>query len=265
MNYQTLKMENTMTLERLNQAKYPLILMIFLIITGCMHPLGLDKNTVQQLSEGQTPIHLAHQIGSPFEIHIIAHHLIIIGGIEDEKAVFDLTGEDWVKQYQLIDPVIQIQNCVYEELPLKIPHAIIYQYDKPLISTDLDDLTHQFNKGLVLEFKTTEWELTQLPFSLRNVGLYYSAEARLIQLGEQPKVLGSTLCQIKLKGRWTLQELQADDGTLLKEKLNLVAEQCASQFLKGFKAHSSPVSLRETQPRPPYSGVYDEKDNTAQT
>lgn len=212
-----------------------ILLLGIVLLSACTYPLKINQETADKLSQGQIPIHLARTLPTPFEIRIIAHHLIIMGGIEDEEGIFDLTGDKWVQKYDLVDPAAHVQQIVNRDLPLKLPNAIIYTHETPLTNTNLDYLNRQFIKGLVLEFQTTEWELAQLPFSLRNVGLSYSADARLIQLGEDPQVLGNSHCRIRLKGRWTLKQLQANNGELLKEKLNTVAQRCAHDFLKAFK------------------------------
>ena len=102
---------------------------------------------------------------------------------------------------------------------------------------DPADLKKSFEKGMVMDFKTLEWQLNYYPTDWSHFRVIYSARARLIRM-EDSKITWQAFCNLTgeepEKPRPTMDQLKENNYSLLKEKLNVAAEQCAHELIAQF-------------------------------
>lgn len=102
-------------------------------------------------------------------------------------------------------------------------------------------LKSQFSEGAVLDFKTLRYGLWTYPSDAFHYHLRYKARARLVSL-TPPKMLWQAFCDIDqwdLNNSPTLEEYVADNGALLRRKLNEAAIGCAEDLQKQFFCRES--------------------------
>ena len=94
-------------------------------------------------------------------------------------------------------------------------------------SDTLRQLKQSFGQGIVLDFRTGKWELnanpTFNPFDPGHYILKYAVRVRMIRV-EDSTILWRTVCEGITKERHPLDELVANDNSLLKVKAEEVAE-----------------------------------------
>jgi hypothetical protein len=71
-----------------------------------------------------------------------------------------------------------------------------------------------------------------LPGTTHQYQVFYSVRVRVLRLPDPGVVwqAGCTSVGRDPKGKWTLEQLTADDGTLLKSKLDEAADACAEEL-----------------------------------
>jgi hypothetical protein len=158
-------------------------------------------------------------------------------------------GERIRVQYRLVDPVGRVRQLVLERLAVHLGKSSLRSTPERFVSTDqVADLKAIFASGMVLDFGTVGWGLVALPkavpFTVERYEVAYLARLRLVRLGDS-RMLWQVTCgamRRKAQENWTMEQLTADQGALLKAKLTEMADECAVELLAQFIGQPSAAS-----------------------
>ena len=150
-------------------------------------------------------------------------------------------GERIRVRYRLGDPMGRVRQAVLERLAIQLGTPSLRSTPERFLSTDqVADLKATFVSGIVLDFGTVGWGLVALPkampFTAEHYEVAYLVRMRLVRLGDS-RILWQATCgsvRRSVQENWTMEQLTADDGALLKAKLNQAADECAAELLAQF-------------------------------
>ncbi len=142
-------------------------------------------------------------------------------------------GKKLVKEMQLVDPASTIKTALSQSLAehyvmddiTVIPQIKDYENDPKAVSAMAG------NHGFVLDVRTFGWGTMYYPFKTQ-YKVNYIAQARLIN-ARQGRLISAESCTINdkySKQAPTYDQLMANNGALLKTKLNQAAQECIRQF-----------------------------------
>lgn len=145
------------------------------------------------------------------------------------------TAQQITKEYGLQDPAIRVKTNFLASISKLLETNNITSIQEPLKETDLDELKAKFQQGTVFDFKTKMWGMSTVPFQGYHYIVYY-ARARLIRFPES-KIIWQGTCSAEDKDpvrmpHWT--EFLENNGAVLKEKLNKLADSCADELMAQF-------------------------------
>lgn len=139
-----------------------------------------------------------------------------------------------VIQLSLEDPVLRVKERVVLALDTALDLKSVRLVQVPLVGDDMDELKAALGKGLVMDFKTNYWLIGHSKSTVHGVvynGIFYSARSRIVRL-EDSKILWQGVCVPKAIPKFdSWDELMAGNGTLLKVKVNELAESCVQELL----------------------------------
>lgn len=139
-------------------------------------------------------------------------------------------------EYALEDPALRLQSRFLSSLEKELGIKDIRIFQKSPSGESIDELKGMIGKGMVLDFKTTQWMLFYYPTDWSHYRIAYAARGRLVRL-EEPKIIWQGTCEFigqDPKTSPTMAELVANNGALLKQRINEAADACAEQLWSHF-------------------------------
>lgn len=147
-------------------------------------------------------------------------------------------GEQVRVQLGLDDPVKRVHERLVAGLASTPRFRLLPTAPARFLSHDApSELRATLGSGLVLDFRTISWGIVAatkfLPGTTHQYQAFYGVRVRVVRLPDSGVVwqAGCTSVGRNPKGKWTHEELTADDGRLLKSKLNEAADACADQLV----------------------------------
>jgi hypothetical protein len=155
--------------------------------------------------------------------------LVVVGLAEVE-------GRRLMKDYSLEDPASKIRDSLLAALSATEGLRNLRVDSRTPASDELTEMRAALGSGTILDFRTTLWELMYDSQELDRYGLRYAIRSRLIRLDEQT-VLWEGFCdsrETETSPKVPLEELKADSGAVLRERLEAVAAHCADRLFAQF-------------------------------
>ena len=220
-----------------------LVFLLSLSMVGCTSaPVRMDKEELGHL-RGRSDIKAVHY--PPFQFSVRTPGKAIAGGGGALGAMlslgmFESAGDKMTKEYALADPAPMVQERFVSALGQDPGITTIQSVQETPGNDDLGELKRVTGQGLVFDFKTTQWMLFYYPTDWSHYRIAYSARGRLVRL-EDSKVIWLGTCEAigqDPTSSPTMDELTANNGALLKTKINEAAETCAQQLLTSFRGET---------------------------
>lgn len=219
---------------------------ILLLMAGCATP-GPPSLPPAELARlvSQSEVTLVHYPTPPFRRAHPATEgrwLIALGpfGIFGAAAAAQAdteAGERVRVQIRLDDPAGRVRERFVD----RTMESLRSSPERFLSTDEVGELKATLRSGVVLDFRTLEWAVVAapkfIPFTAEHYQVSYMVRARLVRL-EDPKVVWQATCASQgrdAKAKWTMEELTANEGVLLKEKLAEAAEACADELTAKFQ------------------------------
>ncbi|MBI3995273.1 MAG: hypothetical protein HY349_04785 [Nitrospirae bacterium] len=131
------------------------------------------------------------------------------------------------------DPALKISTDVSSRIAKGLGAKEVDGNREPLNSDDIMTLRKVFEKGVVFDFKTTEWGLVEYQ---EKYYFKYEVMGRAINL-DSSRVLWRGLCRYGPQDSQfphRLTDFTANDGSYLKERLNDMADVCTKELTEQF-------------------------------
>ncbi len=139
-----------------------------------------------------------------------------------------------VQALALPDPADRVRERFLAGVAKELGLRNLTVHPQPLASDDLDEVARAVGRGLAFDVNTFNWGLQPDQSSSSAYVLYYRARARLIRV-EDKKVLWLGICSATPAdepGRGpSWDEFLANQGQLLKEKTQALADRCAGELI----------------------------------
>lgn len=153
-------------------------------------------------------------------------------------------GEKLREAYSLQDPIIRVRDRFLSDLKPDLDLGTVGIVESPLDTDAPRTLRERFGDAVLFDFKTVGWGLGYHREDSSRYGVMHNVRARLIRLQGtkvlwQAQVLCSSL-QKEAAANPTLGELKADEGAMLKAKLDEAADQCARYLAAHFLGKEPP-------------------------
>lgn len=192
------------------------VLLVTITLTGCAEHLKripLERSELARLNQ-QATIHVAHYPPAAFWVLDA-----------DFQPVRTLSG--------FSDPAQRVRQQFVSSLEARLALKNIRFADKPLLTDDAAGLQDAFPEGVVLEFKTLDWQM--LGLRRGTAFLSYQARARLVR-PQDATVLWQGGCHSSTAFRKTLYPAQwmENDAAVLRAELDKSADECAKDLLALF-------------------------------
>jgi hypothetical protein len=148
----------------------------------------------------------------------------LVGAHAESRAKAE--GEKWLQNYAMSDPAAEVRSGLIEILSGRFAGAAMDVIQDSLAEDDLENLGKNFGQVAVLDFKTDSWRLQPGPMTA-SLRVLYGVRARVLFAAEN-RVLWQGYCFYDGKDSMaTVEQLQANSGTLLREKMSEAATSCA--------------------------------------
>lgn len=221
------------------------ILMVSLGLHGCQTPTRMPREDLNAI-RGAGVIHVVHAQVPKMHVEGPGHFVAsqfggVLGGIVGGAVVAVIAqsqaaeqGDKLVQELQLSDPVVLVRDRFLEVLKDRLAIRTVEVIDAPVDSLEIDQLKHRFGNGLLLTIKTSSWAVA---VKNRRDGYHvrYDVDATLHRLDDN-KVLWRDGCHpdVDSHAPVSLEELRAENGRHLKERLTAAAERCAQELAADF-------------------------------
>jgi hypothetical protein len=219
---------------------------ILLLLSGCAAspPQQLAAEDLARIRQEPPIIAVVYQPPPPFQ-----QSTAFTEGISTIGAVGSLasmqasgaSGAQTTRGIELVNPSIRVRDQFVAGMTSEfaLPQPTVHDN---VNSDDIERLRAALGPGVVLDFKTVSWGIgtyRQNPFRQDLFRVNIIVRARLIRLGEQ-RILWENLHGILSRDAATVQQLQQNDGALLKRWLAEAADMCAKDLIAKFSARSKP-------------------------
>jgi hypothetical protein len=154
-----------------------------------------------------------------------------LGALVSEQ-VAESGGESMRGRVPIADPAVRVGERLGSVLEHKLGAPRIQVVPEPVLADGAKVLAARFGPGLVLALQTEQWMLFYYPTDWSHDRVSYSASARLLDAADG-RVLWQSACEFVGSDPATsptLEELEANDGALLRVKLDEAADACARQL-----------------------------------
>jgi hypothetical protein len=224
--------------------RHALALVLFAV--GCATNTGVPPNRNELARLKDTEVRLVTHQRAPFVLMSAAKVgtgalFGIVGGAVAANSM-EKAGEQLITDYQLTDPAVTVRDRVAEAL--QATYGVRTAVADTVPPTDsMTDLTSRFGRETVLDTRTLGWQLIYYPTDWTHHYVIYAGRARILRLSDG-KTLWDGRCLAKLPdpagSRRTMDEYRANDGALLKQKLDEAADGCASQLIAQLNGNAPP-------------------------
>lgn len=161
----------------------------------------------------------------------------------------DLTAglsEDWsagqklMVKFKVPDPAALTQNKFYKQISKqRVASFKTVEKGHPYDESDIETLQRRYS-GTVLKISPVMMQIWYFPFNWSRYHMWFSQKAELINLADG-KILWSSICRSDQNNKETaptLDELTADNSTVLKTWVNNATSQCTQQLVDDFMGNS---------------------------
>jgi hypothetical protein len=160
----------------------------------------------------------------------------ILGAVSSANSM-QKAGQEMIIAYSVVDPSIPVREKLAEALTNEF--GLKSTVDSATASDDVTVLKSRFGGATILDTKTKNWRLSYYPGDWSHHFLIYSVRARLLRLSDG-KVLWEGQCVRKMtdakNSRRTVDQYRANNGELLKQKVQEAAGGCADELSAGLSA-----------------------------
>lgn len=157
----------------------------------------------------------------------------ILGAVASANSM-QKAGQEMITAYAVVDPSIIVRERLAEALTSEF--GVKASSDSAPTSDDLTVLKGRFGSATILDTKTKNWRLSYYPGDWSHHFLIYTVRARLLRLSDG-KVLWEAHCVRKLTdsndSRRTVDQYRANNGELLKQKVQEAGGACADELIAG--------------------------------
>lgn len=223
-----------------------LTLGILLLLSGCAAspPQQLAAEDLARIRQEPPITVVVHQPPPPFQQStafttggIMFGPVGTLASMQAESAA----GTETTRGIELVNPSIRVRDQFVAGMTSEfgVPQPTVRDN---VNSADIERLRAALGPGVVLEFRTVYWGIgtnRANPFRQDRFQVNIMVRARLIRLGEQ-KILWENMHAIISRDTATVQELQQNDGALLKRRLVEAADMCAKELIAKFSARGKP-------------------------
>lgn len=215
-----------------------IVLLLAVLGQGCAPSIvSIPRNELEQL-KAQPLIHIVHYSSPSLTARTPSTDVgAALGGVLGAGASTSMAkteGEKLKEQCSLEDPSIRVRERVIDSWSAQMGIKSFHVVPERLESDELDALRSKFGNDLVMDFKTDRWVIFPKPGTRWTTSRYfvvYSIRARLIRLQDSKVMwLGYYKFDENLSTSSTLDELIANDCTLLKAKFCQAADTSAQQL-----------------------------------
>jgi hypothetical protein len=142
-------------------------------------------------------------------------------------------GEEMARTYSVEDPAARVREAFVASAQNEIGLKNVIAVPELLSSDKLKALEEKLGRAAILDFKTYQWQLTPRPLA----GVYrltYGVRSRLFRVPDG-RILWQAYCVFDdANAPATLEDLTANDGVLLKLKIDEAAASCANDLVQQF-------------------------------
>src|SRR5436309_2349898 len=175
-----------------------------------------------------------------------------VGGLVTGEAMIkysETRGQPMVAEYSLEDPVLTVRDEFVAGITSRLELSNMTIRENAVGDDELTKLRETLGDSVLIDLKTVEWGLFTAPLRFSQYYVEYVARGRLVNLREH-KILWQTKCAYRRSDRespsnW--DELTANSGKLMKEKLKEHAVACARALLSNFLSEDAPHKLNKTR------------------
>ena len=212
-----------------------LVLILIMLVQGCATPSAKlssqDRADLKKLDVIKV-VHL--QTGWPSlntAVGVVASNLTF--GLSDDWS----EGQKLVKKFEIEDPNQMVKADFLRQI--KAANVANFVNDTQPIAYDereMDKMKARYGNGVVLKFSPAIWQIWYYPFNWARYQMWFGSYAELVRL-EDSKVLWNAGCRADQKDSETaptLDELTADNSTVLKKWVKDSTEKCARQLVNDF-------------------------------
>jgi hypothetical protein len=205
------------------------------VVTGCASSkVALKPHDVAQLKTvSEIPAVHAQQatlrvvtVGKAMSASLFG----IVGGlVADGMARSD--GKDFVKAYGLDDPAGRVKEGLAAALAERLVLNNLRAVSTPVEDIDANTLRRAFRDSVVLAVKTDQWSISYVDLA-SHYGIVYFATARLVRTVDGT-LLSNASCRLDGRdfGKATMEELTADNGALLRRRIEQTADVCVNRLI----------------------------------
>lgn len=142
-------------------------------------------------------------------------------------------GAEIVNKYSLQDPIYSVKTSFIDQLATNQHFNNIKDVGVVLDDDSIAALTSKYPDSALFDFKTQSWGLYHLRYEHKNYYLALVSRGRIVDT-KTGTVLWQGECKVpkeEPKNAPTLDQLEENNATLLKETLNESAKRCSGQLL----------------------------------
>jgi hypothetical protein len=164
----------------------------------------------------------------------------MIGGLIGEAIFFPLDRRDareLINTYSLEDPILNVKGQFVSSFSGVYKFTKISESLNIETGSSVDHLKAKFEKGLVLDFKSTSWILVPHFFSVNKYDFVYSAQARVVSLDRNKTLWEGNCFHSSYQDNTsplTIEQLTENNGELLKAILKEAGYKCGEGLFKEF-------------------------------
>ena len=212
-----------------------------LLLAGCASTgtLGPNRSELARMKETEAA-EIRAITHAPAEFELLSAKKAAAGGLFGIVGAaaagnsMQKAGQEMITTYRVVDPSIMVREKI--AVAFANEFGIKSAPDSAPTSDDLGALKGRFGEATILDTRTRNWRLSYYPGDWSHHFLAYSVRARLLRLSDG-KVLWEGQCVRKLtdaKGaRRTVDQFRANDGELLKQKMQEAGSGCADELIAG--------------------------------
>jgi hypothetical protein len=162
----------------------------------------------------------------------------VVGGVAAGISAIS-EGNKVKAEHQLEDPAFEVEKQFSSSLSTDGNIGGSVRVVEEVFPSDryIKNLKRQFGSGLLIDFKTTDWGVIYYLSASDHYRLAYSLRARLMNMNDSKKLWEGNCHYLEdeaSESRPTLEELKANDGELLKQKLHQAADFCSRDLKDQF-------------------------------
>ena len=160
------------------------------------------------------------------------------------------SGNSMIKNNKIEDPAISIANKIADGLKANQNMKVVQSTDSVSAKASNDDLIKTYGTSdYILDVKTTAWSSIYFPTDWDNYRVFYTAQARLIDVKSNQIIIEETCTHAPeyTDTNTAPSYISLENGSGLKESLNKSIEYCVNQIQSMAKLHTQNSSATVTK------------------